>query len=217
MQKPSPGKNCKSSGWKWDDSCLYFEELQPDPTLLTPAGIKPYLIGFDYSASAGNPLVLPMWYRFRYVNVNTGGYSDFSEWTQSPVISGSCCLPCPEGAGKCSFSEGGGTCSFNRPTIGVKKEEAQYDPYTPTLTGDYIYINIHRYVGSDFSDISPPDENVQDEIVGYLIPGKVYNGETYYYLIDVLFNPITSSFTVPNWCVSPDGSTCNESACANYS
>lgn len=222
LPKPTPGKTCHNTDWSWNNSCLYFDEKTYDPTLKSPADIKPYLIGFSNSSGAGNPLYLPMWYRFRYVNVVTGGYSDFSQWTSSPVISGGCCLPCPEGVGKCSFSQGSSTCSYNSPIIGIAQSESAYNPYSPQPDGSFIYINVHRYVGKSYTDITPPSSDVEDEIVGYMIPGNIYGGVSYYGLKDVLYNPCTSgniyyvgNCSVPTWCSGKDN-VCSTNSCSSF-
>jgi len=222
LSKPTPGRSCHNTGWVWNDSCLYFDEKQYDPTLSSPSDLQPYLIGFSSSPSVGNPLYLPMWYRFRYVNVVTGGYSDFSKWTSSPVISGSCCLPCPGGAGKCSFTQGPTTCSYNYPVIGISESDSSYKPYTPQPDGSFIYINVHRYVGKSYTDNTPPSDNVEDEIVGYMTPGKQYGGVNYYSLNDVLYNPCSegNAYSVgtcpkPTWCSGPGGE-CSANSCSSF-
>lgn len=214
MQQPTPGRNCKkSSDWLWDDSCLYITETGPDNSLESPAELFPVLTGFQNSSGAGPSIFLPCWYRFRYVNVKTGGYSDFSAWTQSPVMSGNCCLPCPNGPGYCSnISQGYSSCSFNQPTIGVAQSVVQYNPSEQQPDGSFIYMNLHRYVGSSSSDMTPPADDVNDEIVGYLLP-TVYVGNTQYYSwIDVMYNPCEKGCSMPSLCQSQG--TCDITQCA---
>ena len=205
LQKPSPGVNCKntSPGWLWDSSCLYIQEKFLDSSLKSPANLSPYLIGFSYSDGAGNSIFLPCWYRFRYVNVLTGGYSEFSSWTQGPVVSGSCCLPCPGGSGKCISPQvptGFDSCPSNEPVIGIAVNDAQYQPSQQQKDGSYIYINLHRYVASSSDDLSPPPDDVDDEIIGYLLAETYYGNDPYFAWIDVLDNPCKEGCNVPNWC-----------------
>ena len=60
------------------------EELQRqfkkfyDGSLKSPAHLRPALTDFRHSGGSGPSVFLPCWYRFRYVDVKTGGYSDFS-------------------------------------------------------------------------------------------------------------------------------------------
>lgn len=217
LAKPKPGKDCTKSGLAWNDSCSYMNEISYDPSISSPKGLSPYIISFSYSGSAGKPLYLPMWYRFRYVDGNTGGYSDFSEWTKSPVISGSCCMPCPGGVGSCGTAvpQGGSTCSFNRPVIGISVDDSLYTPFIPQ-NGKSIYINVHRYTGKTYSDITPPADTAEDEIIGFMISGFYYEGVNYYGVVDVLNNPCTASTTCekPSWCTKQ--SLCDANACSTY-
>jgi hypothetical protein len=222
LSAPTPGKSCHNTGWSWNNSCLYFDEKEYDPTLTSPAELQPYLIDFSNSPSAGNPLYLPMWYRFRYVNVITGGYSDFSKWSASPVISGGCCLPCKDGVGKCSFTQGPSTCSYNSPVIGIAQSDSAYNPQSMQSDGSFIYINVHRYVGKLYTETSPPADNVEDEIVGYMIPSAAY-GSSYYILKDILYNPCNSgnqysvgTCSKPTWCSGSEG-TCTTNSCSGLS
>lgn len=227
LSKPKPGKDCLSSGWSWNESCMYFNEVSYDNTLASPSNLSPYIIGFSYSSGTGNPLYLPLWYRFRYVNVKTGGYSDFSKWCASPVISGSCCLPCPGGVGNCNSQvpQGSKTCSYNKPIIGISQSDSAYNPYIPLSDGSFVYINLHRYTGKLLNDTTPPPNNTtEDEIIGYLTPGFNYGGVNYYGLVDVLNNPCSTTSTSssgntcqkPSWC-STSESTCDPNACSAYS
>lgn len=209
MNKPSPGVDCtEKSDWVWDSSCLYFQEKFRDSTLQSPQNLNLVLTGFKFASGGGPSIYLPMWYRFRYVNVLTGGYSDFSDWTQTPVISGSCCLPCIDGVGQCSsqVQSGYASCQANQPTIGIETDKAQYSPSTPISGGGFIYMNLHRYTGTDPTDNTPPPKNVTDEIVGFLKPGGYVNGKQYYDWTDVLFNPCQEKkCQTPTWCQSSTG------------
>ncbi len=186
LTKPTHGVNCKTkSDWKWDDSCSYFQELEYDPTISSPSGVNLNLLKFEYSTAGGSPMALPMWYRFRYVNVNTGKYSDFSNWTPSAVQVGSTALPYPSDI---QGTSGRDTCKFNKPTIGILADDAAYNLTSVLPDGSFIYMNIHRYVNKDITSAEPPSSTVQDEIIGYLIPQSI-SGNKYYVLIDVLHNP----------------------------
>lgn len=145
LQAPSPGNSCSNSDWLWIDNCLGFQELNPDPTLLSPSNEKLYLVKFANTAGAGPPMCKPMWYRFRYVNVKTGGYSPFSAWTTNPIFAGANNLPCLQGNGNCptSVPEGSQSCQFNAPTVGIPS--LLYSPTQPTVSGSFIYANVHRY------------------------------------------------------------------------
>ncbi len=201
LKPPKPGTDCKKrSDWVWADNCLHFKEKFFDSSLKSPKNIKPYLVNFTYARGGGSPLYLPMWYRFRYVDTKTGGYSEFSDWTKTPIISGSCCLPCPKGMGNCPTT-GYETCSFNQPTIGVSSKDSQYSPTRPQPNLHFIYINLHRYVGKTPTETEQPPKNVQDKIIGFLSPGNSIDGVQYYTWTDVLSNPCTGvQCSVPSWC-----------------
>lgn len=212
LQKPTPGKSCKSgsdSDFMWNDSCLYIDEVKYDSSLQSPKNLSPVLTNFT-TASGSPSFYKPAWYRFRYVNTKTGAYSDFSGWSKSPVISGSCCLPCP--GGKCSFNVGGSTCSANQPQIGIASDEVQYSPTKLQPDGSFIYMNLHRYVDNDITNTTPPDDSVQDEIVGYLLPTAFVGGKTYYTWTDALKNPCEGkSCPTPTWCKTR--SDCSDKSC----
>lgn len=202
LPQPKPGRDChKTSDWKWSENCMYIQELTPDSTLESPSELSVYLVDFSYSPSLGKPFFLPVWYRFRYVNVMTGGYSDYSQWTTTPVISGSCTLPC---AGGTCPSKGYSTCTYNRPVIGISTLDSQYNP-TKYQSGTYVYLNLHRYVGTSSSQTSPPD-NAKDEIIGTLQPGQYVGGVQYFTFSDVFDNPCSEGCPTPSWCAAP--STC---------
>ena len=206
LPQPTPGTGCASSktlGWKWNDKCTYIQELEPDTTLQSPKSISPYLVKFQLSQGAGPSIFVGCWYRFRYVNVLTGGYSDFSDWTKGAVYSGNCKLPCdPAQNGSCPFPQGLASCTFNQPTIGVNKKDSQYSPQTQDPSAKtFVYLNLHRYVNTNdpFSSI-PPNDNVQDEIVGTLLSSVTSNGQSYWSLIDVLQNPCKNGCNAPGVC-----------------
>lgn len=190
LEKPSPGNSCKN-GWMWDDTCTYIKEIKQDATLKSPSA-PPSLINFTKSEGAGPPIFLPMWYRYRYVNVVTGGYSEFSPWSKAPVMSGECDLPCIDD--KCSFTTGPGSCTFNQPVVGVDKSSIEYSPVDKGTGGELIYMNLHRYVGQE-----PPTDTTKDEIVGVMI---VPRSGKYYTYIDVLKNPCIKGCKTPTLCSS---------------
>jgi len=184
LEKPHPGTDCLKSGWVWNPNCKYFEEKFYDSSLADPSDLQLYLVKFSRVSGAGSPVCLPMWYRFRYVNVKTGGYSKFSKWTSSPVRAGGKDLPC---LGKCNpnlVPEGGKTCYFNQPAIGLPN--LQYDPLDRQPGNTFIYATIHRYVGKP-GETKPP-ESPEDEIIGFLMPTKTLPGIKYAWN-DVVFNP----------------------------
>jgi len=204
LKKPTTGVNCHTkSKWLWNKDCKSFQEKFYDATLKSPAKLKPYLLNFTHASGGGPSIFLPMWYRFRYVNVNTGGYSDFSDWIAAPVISGSCKLPCIKGVGKCEgqIIQGYDSCLFNQPTIGIAESDIAYDFTKALPNGDFVYINLHRYVGESSADATPPPPNAKDEIIGILAAIETIGGKKYYSMIDVLKNPcLSQSCNTPTWC-----------------
>ncbi len=190
LKQPHPGIDCrKMSGWVWAKDCTHIEEKFPDPKLDDPSKLQLYLVKFSRADGAGPPVCLPMWYCFRYVNVKTGGYSPFSQWTHSPIRAGGDMLPCLDGPGKCDKNEvlqGKKSCVFNQPIIGVP--DLQYNPLEAT-DDTFIFANVHRYTGKS-KDTKPPGspKTTDTEIIGYLIPTKSIKGIKYIWR-DVLFNP----------------------------
>lgn len=215
-QKAShPGTDCTktANGWLWNPGCTSFQELTYDASISSPADIVPVLTDFSYSDGAGDPFYNPAWYRIRYVNPSTGAYSDFSSWTSTPVIAGSCSLPCiPDSTGtpQCGFKQGYTTCNFNSPEIGISADQSQYDPESiDSVQQAVMQINLHRYIGTSSSTVDPAADTVKDEIVGMLTKTFV-NGVTYYTWKDVLSPPCPSTTytcTKPDWCKNPN-STC---------
>lgn len=203
LEKPKPG-TCGNSSFKWNEGCTSILEIQKDNTLPSPKGQKLNLLNFLNSPGAGNSIFKKCWYRFRYVNVLTGGYSDFSDWTDGPVESGGCNMPCIDG--KCAFATGPQSCSFNQPTIGIASDDAKFSPQIPRSDGSFVYMNLHRYTTIN-DDI--PSDAVTDEIVGVLIaPFGFKNNKGWWSWIDVLNNPCklaSSGCKQPNTC---KGSVC---------
>lgn len=207
LQEPKPGKDCSKSGWLWDSSCMYIQETAPDSSLQSPENLNLFLLSFSYSSSMGKSYFLPVWYRFRYVNTKTGGYSPYSAWTKNPVISGSCCLPCENGNGSCP-PEVSTACNTNRPELAITADDSQYNPTTPQSDGSFIYLNLHRYVGSSYTDRNPPDDTVEDEIIGTLQP-KYLDGVQYYSWPDIV-GVCSTGCTTPTWCQGGSCLSCNE-------
>lgn len=211
MPQPTYGKSCHSgaaASEKWNSTCTYINEVSPDSSLASPSALSLNLLKFENIPGAGNALNLPMWYRFRYVNANTGGYSDFSSWTDTSVYAGSKTLPCQGGAGNCSSQYiPANTCNFNQPTLGIPTNTLQYPLMRPTSNGQTIYANVHRYVGTSLDSLPPCNAgqnpstdnciNVQDEIIGILLPPTTMNGIQYNSIIDVLNNPCKTASQCP--------------------
>ena len=160
VSNPGPG-NCsslKKSGDLWSDDCSTIVEKDFDGTLKQPS--KPlYLSGFRESKSFGKPLGANTWYRYRYVNSKTGGYSKFSPWTESPIIAGGKNLPCKDG--DCSsLSQDGNFCKSNIVELSI--DGLDYS------MSDNIYANVHRYASPNGE--KPTDTTENDKAVGYLLP-----------------------------------------------
>lgn len=178
MKEPQPGntKECSKTG-KWsDDACLIPQELAYDPTLLSPTGKKMQLISFVKNTQLPfAPYYNPVWYRFRYVNTSTGGYSNFSDWTQAPVMSGSCCLPCVNGisqnkVGVCpqGTPTGFASCGSNYATLGILESDLDYSPLNPLSSGGgNVVASVHVYVGKS-GDMTQPADDVNDTIIGFI-------------------------------------------------
>lgn len=197
LTKPTPGTGCNPA-MKWDVNCKYIQELQHDPSLTSPEDLELYLIKFQSAQGVGPSLFAGCWYRFRYVNTLTGGYSDFSKWTKYPIYAGACKLPCN---GTCNFPQGLGSCSYNQPTVGIESSKSHYSPRDQKGSNEFIYINIHRYVNvSDPFSSTPPPDNVQDEIIGVGIMSLSSAGKTYWAFIDATQNPCKNGCNSPSTC-----------------
>lgn len=189
-RKPKPPIDCTKSGWAWDPSCLFFKENYPDPSIIKPDN-QVYLVGFKRSDedAIGPPICIPMFYRFRFVNVITGGYGPLSKWTQSPVVSGGTNFPCVDEKCPSSVGEGKQSCNYNHPVVGVK--DLHYNPNKPNNEGDFIWANIHRFDGTP-DQTSPPPDSEEGKIVGYLYPTAGYPDIKYIWN-DIFFNPCTNN------------------------
>ena len=183
---------CSGTDWVWDNSCLFFKELSYDASLKDPSEIPMYLADFRYVKGAGPSLCYPMWYRFVYVDVKTGGYSKPSPWTSIPIQSGASVFPCYESSDeyhnnfvssvKCPFNTSN-TCKFNQPVVGIVF--SQYKPFVEQ-NNKIIGINVHRYTGR-WNDLTPPDNSEMGEIIGILTNTQSHGVK--YTCTDVVFNP----------------------------
>ncbi len=174
MTKPNPGQNCHilDPSGKWSENCMYIQEIKPDSTLKDP--IDPaYLISFTSAPKIGPPLGANVWYRYRYVRGDTGGYSKFSPWTKSPIIAGSKNLPCKTSGCPGVKYSGSQSCDSNLPTIEIEKSDYNI--------ASGVYINVHKYAYPP-QHTAPPPPNAQDEIVGIFLP----RGDTSYTFTDAL-------------------------------
>ena len=168
--EPTPGNcgNIKKTqpNVKWSEDCSYIEENTPDGSLKTPKEVM-YLTRFTSSPAFGPPLGANVWYRYRYVRGNTGGYGQFSPWTKSPIIAGSRNLPCKGGDCSDVQKSGGDSCQSNIIQLGV-------DGLDYSMSSN-IYANVHRVVLPS-TNSSPPSNTAKSEIVGIFTPsqGKSY-------------------------------------------
>jgi hypothetical protein len=161
LEKPSPG-NCdyiKASDptAKWNNDCSYIQELILDPSMTTPS-TPLYLEKFTASPSLGRPWGVNVWYKYKYVNKKTGGFSKSSPWTTTPIFSGSTKLPCDPTK---SCPSGSDTCKANLPQL--RLNNIAYP------LGSDILVNVHRYVTS-LNDTAKPTDSVDGVIVGTIIP-----------------------------------------------
>lgn len=159
--KPHAGTcdSMKAKGnYVWNDDCTFLREIKTDTQLKKP--VSPlYLSGFRSSPSLGDPLGINVWYRYRYVDAKTGGYGNFSPWTENPIIAGSKTLPCKNN--DCSYITGVSSCDNNLVEVSVDSIDYKIE--------DGIYANVHRYVSNDGKQ---PSYDEDDEIVGYLFPSN---------------------------------------------
>lgn len=170
LEKPLPG-NCdylKSSkpDIKWSSDCSYIQELLSDSSLTTPT--EPlFLTRFTPSPSLGEPWGVNVWYKYKYVNSKTGGYSAASPWTKTPISAGSTNLPCQ--GGNCSNVQytGKDSCKSNLPQLSLTS--------LAYPVGSDNYINVHRYVSS-LNSTSAPADSVDGKIVGTIIPNGTGGG-----------------------------------------
>lgn len=126
---------------------------------------------------AGRPICDFTWFRFRYVDGKTGGYSKLSKWTASAVVSGSPSLPWHTNtAGKTGpvkpcdgdtqiKTEPTATCRSNYPILGTAGLD--YKILEPQTDGKLIFANVHMFVTEDET---PPPDDEEGEIIGILTP-----------------------------------------------
>jgi hypothetical protein len=211
MPEPTPGKACDPNQVWADSSCATIKELKFDPTIVSPAGKSMSLLAFEAQGTSIQPIYNPVWYRFRYVNVVTGGYSNFSDWTLSPVMSGSCCLPCVGGVGQCDSSIGNGytTCKANMPTLGVEQTVLDYPPLAPVDANGTAFVpSVHRYTNPP-GVTTKPSSDVKDEVVGVMDMMKTVSGKNYYTFMDWKYPACGSSDTGDTGKCSKSNSLCN--------
>jgi len=188
-----------------------MKETKFDPTITSPKGKSLVLLSFETQGASIQPIYNPVWYRFRYVNMLTGGYSDFSDWTASPVMSGSCCLPCPGGVGKCDSSIGNGysTCKANMPTLGIDMEALDYSPLLPVDANGTAFVpSVHRYTNPP-GVMTKPADDVKDEIVGVIELTKTVAGKNYYAFMDWKYPACGSTDTPSSMTCSKTGNICS--------
>lgn len=208
LQNPSM-INCSNNSYMWNQNCIGFQENFLDDSLKIPS--KPLsLVSFDNVQGAGNPIYLPMWYKYKYINLKTGGYSKSSEWTDKPIIAGSCCLPCLND--NCDFSIGFSTCNSNSPKIGIFEKDLDYKPFSIDEDGNSYGINIHRYVDPNPNRTTPPSQDEDGVIIGYLIYGGIVQNQGVAVWNDVLANPCSRGCQVTNNCMN--GVDCDEVDCS---
>ena len=191
MEKPEEIPKCKrdldgsENDLKWLDTCYGFEEIFFDQTLPKPdVTIDPNtgqtserpnkleLTKFKFTSGAGGAVAYPTWYRWRYVNANTGGFGPFSDWTDKPIIAGSNKDQLPLAntydVDEVELEKDG--CSNNNITIGLPSNSFEIPPGKPQkrYNNNLIFINVHRYQNPDKSIVSQPSDDVKTDIVGFL-------------------------------------------------
>lgn len=201
--------DCSNSSYLWNNDCIGFQENFPDNSLTSPSKTLS-LVSFDNVQGAGRPIYLPMWYKYRYVNMRTGGYSPFSNWTNSPIIAGSCCLPCLND--NCTIPIGFSSCNANSPKIGIFEKDLDYIPFKLQKNGDMIGINIHRYVDPNPNRTNPPSSEEDGVIIGYLIPGGIVQNQNVFIWNDVLANPCSEGCSMTSNCMN--GVDCSDVDCS---
>lgn len=162
LEKPAPG-NCdyiksRDPTLKWNSDCTSFQELLLDPSLSTPT--EPfYLDKFTSSPSLGQPWGVNVWYKYKYVNGKTGGFSKSSPWTQYPIYAGSPNLPCENESCNITYS-GKDSCKSNLAQLKIKN--------IAYPLGSDIMVNVHRYVTS-LTNKDKPSDSIDGNLVGYVI------------------------------------------------
>lgn len=180
----------------WDKNCSYILEKYYDESIDVTKPLPLYLGDFEFKVGEGPPLCKPMWYAFRYVRLNDGGFGSLGPWTDKPVFANAptngqnCNLPCP--GQNCPVDQDGNSkycgpvsCNFNHPVMGT------VDDLGYSSQKDGVYANVHRYIGTD--DTTPPPIGEEGEIVGILLPSSSYALKSM--IVDVLYNPNTQGAT----------------------
>ncbi len=171
LKKPAKG-SCdflKSSNpnVKWNKDCSYIEESGGLDTSLKIPTHPLLLVGFTNAPGMGTPWGVNVWYRYNYDDVNTGKFSEPSQWTLSPISAGSTNLPCGSNCNGIKYT-GKDSCQSNLATLGL-----------PTAldygVGSGVYANVHRYV-TTLSNTTPPTNKTPGKIVGMLIPSTSGTG-----------------------------------------
>lgn len=203
LKKPTPGSSCSGA---FSSDCSTINETTPDESLISPTGKSLELISFTNDVNfPGLPFYQPVWYRFRYVNGTTGGYSGWSDWCSHPIQSGGCCFPCTD----CGNIAGVNSCQNNKLTVGIPISNLDYTLETLVGNGDVVYAVVHSYLGN-VNEVTPPSSPTNDTIVGYLIPGSLVNGIQYYSVLDTT-NPCQKC--IQTSCMSNSSDSCSTTTC----
>jgi len=192
MEKPLTG-NCNNikrtqPDMLWNENCTYITERSYDSTLKTPTSPL-YLTAFTGNKDS-KPIGANVWYRYRYVNGKTGGYSQFSPWTMKPIMSGIKNLPCMNDNCDGMTYSGIPSCNSNVPVLSIKTIDYDID--------SGVLANVHRVVKPP-NDTSQPSSNEEGDIIGILTPSK--NGWS-------VFDPSASKI-----CDNATGFVCNAPKC----
>lgn len=214
MKMPSQGSNACQNHGLWTDGCKVPQEISLDSSIVTPFGKRLRVVSFTTDPSfPSKPYNAYMWYRFRYVNTSTGGYGGYSDWTLTPIYSGSCCLDCvgSDTPGVCETNTkiGSDGCKANHLTLGILASDLDY----ATLTTPNMWAVVHSYLSKT---PSPPPSNAPDNPIGFLVPGTTINGESYYQFLDTS-DPCGSGTCKPfGLCANqptPGSNGCTSDAC----
>lgn len=182
------GMNCKLTGdWMWNDQCTGFVPVNnpntpdgTDPNVPDASNLSMNIISFKKNGSIAPPFYLPSWYRFQYINVETGAYGKYSKW--SPVV-----------------QSVGDNCSANYLEIGIPSNSMPTKLFSAVGNDAVIYAaNVYRYSGNDVNTALTPDDNIDPSstsLVGYL----VQNGNNYE-IIDTKGPCFTTSCPKPTVC-----------------
>lgn len=197
---PNIGWNCHSvaqSSWLWNENCTGFIESDdtgdnPDPSIPSAVNFPLGIISFTDDGPS-SPFYENVFYRYNFVDVETGNYGEFSNWT-NPIMSGASTLPYLPGI---NGPTGSATCKSNMLTIGINSTAAGIPPImTKPYSGDKFYgANVYRYSTGSASDASPPPAGEMGDLVGFLVP----NGN-YYSFVDIQGPCYGTSCEIPATC-----------------